>query len=528
MTTHVTPEPVKRLGTSFVPDGSSTDARLEGLPILYTFKRCPYAVRARMMLAACGITYEIREVVLKHKPVQLLNLSPKGTVPVLEVPAQNKVIDESLDIMLWSVEQNDPHRWLEIASQQLTSPWVEENDHTFKQALDTYKYEHSAEAKKVCFDFARKLDIMLERQTWLGGDRLTPLDLAIFPFIRQLHRVDAQSATPRLLAFEHTYAWLYRLLESELFASVMGKHNAWTPSDEPIVYHRGRWTAPARTAQPALAPAESTPTSEIRVAAFYHFVHIDDIVELQSRLQAQMRSLQICGSILLAREGINGTVAGSPQALDRFIRLIQEDARFKAMSLKFQTCESMPFRRAKVRLKKEIVACKDLSIDPHQPPPGAKGAHLDADAWDKLLAKPGVKIIDVRNDYEYQLGHFEEAINPRTRSFGEFVDFVKGQLDPARDRTIAMYCTGGIRCEKASVIMQKMGFEEVFQLDGGILKYLEDRKKRPKGQPKWHGDCFVFDERIALNADLRPAGGRLCAKCGQPCHPADGCLVCGL
>ncbi|MCP3472090.1 rhodanese-related sulfurtransferase [Bradyrhizobium sp. CCGUVB1N3] len=237
-----------------------------------------------------------------------------------------------------------------------------------------------------------------------------------------------------------------------------------------------------------------------KVAAFYQFARLADYRELREPLRAFCAGLGIKGSVLLAQEGINGTVAGSTEAIDAFAyELAQGDmfgGRLDDLELKFSTSEAMPFGRLKVRLKKEIVTLGDAAADPTR----QVGTYVDAAQWNALIAEPDTLVLDTRNAFEVAMGTFEGAVDPGIRSFGEFKDFAAQQLDPAKHRRIAMFCTGGIRCEKASAHLLARGFAEVYHLKGGILRYLEHV---PEEQSRWRGECFVFDERVALGHGLR-------------------------
>jgi UPF0176 protein len=245
-----------------------------------------------------------------------------------------------------------------------------------------------------------------------------------------------------------------------------------------------------------------------KVAALYQFVSLPDFQDLKEPLHRLCANLEIRGTLLLAHEGINGTVAGRPEAIEAFVRELTSGALFGGrldnLELKYSSATEMPFRRLKVRLKKEIVTLGDPNVDPTE----RVGAYVAPADWNALLEAPDVVLIDTRNGFEVEMGTFEGAIDPRIKSFSEFKDFVGSSLDPKTHKKVAMFCTGGIRCEKASAYMLSRGFEEVYHLKGGILKYLEDV---PQPQSRWKGDCFVFDERVALGHGLRerstePAG----------------------
>jgi UPF0176 protein len=240
------------------------------------------------------------------------------------------------------------------------------------------------------------------------------------------------------------------------------------------------------------------------VAALYQFVPLPDFRELKDPLHKLCLDLGIRGTLLLAQEGINGTVAGSHEAIDALMTELREGALFMGrldnLELKFSTATEMPFKRMKVRLKKEIVTLGDPQTDPLR----RVGTYVTPAEWNRLLEEPGIVLLDTRNDFEVEMGTFEGAVDPRIKRFSEFKDFVKNELDPAQHRKVAMFCTGGIRCEKASSYMLAQGFEEVFHLKGGILKYLEEV---PETESRWNGGCFVFDERVALGHGLVEQAG---------------------
>ena len=237
-----------------------------------------------------------------------------------------------------------------------------------------------------------------------------------------------------------------------------------------------------------------------KVAAFYQFAALPDFRELREPLRAFCAGLALKGSVLLAREGINGTIAGPADAIDALAHELAHGdmfgGRLDSLELKFSTAEAMPFGRLKVRLKKEIVTLGDEAADPTR----QVGIYIDAADWNALIAAPDTLVLDTRNAFEVAMGTFEGAVDPGIRSFGQFKDFASQQLDPAKHRRIAMFCTGGIRCEKASAHLLARGFAEVYHLKGGILKYLE---AVPEAQSRWRGECFVFDERVALGHGLR-------------------------
>jgi len=237
-----------------------------------------------------------------------------------------------------------------------------------------------------------------------------------------------------------------------------------------------------------------------RVAAFYQFAALPDFRELRAPLRELCDRLALKGSVLLAREGINGTLAGSHDGIAAFVEALQDGplfgGRLDRLELKYSSAEAVPFQRMKVRLKKEIVTLGDPGLDPTR----QVGTYVDASDWNALISRPDTLLLDTRNAFEVAMGTFEGAVDPDIRSFGEFKEFTAQKLDPQKHRRIAMFCTGGIRCEKASAYLLARGFAEVFHLKGGILKYLEDT---PESESRWRGECFVFDERIALGHGLR-------------------------
>jgi len=250
------------------------------------------------------------------------------------------------------------------------------------------------------------------------------------------------------------------------------------------------------------------------VCAMYRFVALPDYVELKDRLLSFMDEKQIKGSLLLANEGINGTVAAVGESIDALIAWLQQDERFAQLDCKFSVAHEMPFYRTKVKLKKEIVTMGVEGIDPRS----VVGTYVKPQDWNALIADPEVVLVDTRNDYEVELGTFEGAINPKTESFREFPEYVRMHLDPVRHKKVAMFCTGGIRCEKSTAYLKSQGFEEVYHLEGGILKYLEEV---PVSESKWQGDCFVFDNRVAVDHALQQSAYELCHACRLPILETD-------
>lgn len=250
--------------------------------------------------------------------------------------------------------------------------------------------------------------------------------------------------------------------------------------------------------------------TQIIVAALYEFTPLPDFRDWQKRLKSLCDELSLKGILLLAEEGINGTVAGSREAIHKLKETLE--TRFKNLEYKESWAQEMPFHRMKIRLKKEIVTL-GVPVNPNE----TVGSYVDPLDWNRLISDPDVLLIDTRNDYEVEIGTFKGAINPKTHSFTEFPEFVK-TLDKTKVKKIAMCCTGGIRCEKASSYMLSQGFEEVYHLKGGILKYLE---QIPPEESLWKGECFVFDRRIAVKHGLDLGEHEMCHGCRHPISEDD-------
>jgi UPF0176 protein len=237
-----------------------------------------------------------------------------------------------------------------------------------------------------------------------------------------------------------------------------------------------------------------------QVAAFYQFAALPDFRELREPLRAICTEHELKGSVLLAHEGINGTLAGSTEAIAALVAELGRGplfgGRLDNLELKFSQAATMPFQRLKIRLKKEIVTLGDSKADPTR----QVGTYVDPADWNALISGPDTLLIDTRNAFEVAMGTFPGAVDPGIRSFGQFKDFTARHLDPLKHRRIAMFCTGGIRCEKASAYLLARGFAEVYHLKGGILRYLEGV---PEAESRWRGECFVFDDRVALGHGLR-------------------------
>jgi len=255
-------------------------------------------------------------------------------------------------------------------------------------------------------------------------------------------------------------------------------------------------------------------TAMIIVAALYHFTRFDDIAAIQKPLQALCDEHGIKGSLLLAREGINGTVAGSRKGLDAMLAHIRTLPGCSDLEHKESPASSMPFNRMKVRLKREIVTMGQPDVDPL----AAVGNYVAPKDWNDLIRQDDVVVIDTRNDYEVAIGTFEGAIDPLTKSFGEFPEWWQENKDRFHNKRVAMFCTGGIRCEKSTNYLIGQGVEDVFHLKGGILKYLEDV---PANDSTWNGECFVFDQRVSVGHGLVEGPHELCFACRRPILPED-------
>lgn len=255
-------------------------------------------------------------------------------------------------------------------------------------------------------------------------------------------------------------------------------------------------------------------SDKIVVAALYKFVTLQDYAALREPLLATMLAHGVKGTLLLAEEGINGTVSASRAGIDALLAWLRSDPRLADLDHKESYCDAQPFYRSKVKLKQEIVTLGVPGVDPNQ----AVGTYVEPQDWNALIDDPEVLLIDTRNDYEVAIGSFQGAIDPRTRSFREFPAYVREHFDPARHKKVVMFCTGGIRCEKASSYMLGEGFAEVYHLKGGILKYLEEV---PPEQSRWRGDCFVFDNRVTVRHDLSRGDYALCHACRRPLSAAE-------
>lgn len=258
----------------------------------------------------------------------------------------------------------------------------------------------------------------------------------------------------------------------------------------------------------------SSPQRPVVVCALYHFVRLDNFEALREPLLQQLNDHEVKGTLLLAEEGINGTIAGSREGIDAVLAWLKSDSRLSGLDHKESFDDEVPFYRAKVKLKKEIVTMGVEGIDPNR----KVGTHIKPKDWNAVISDPDVLLIDTRNAYEVEIGTFANAVDPKTESFREFPQYVKEHLDPARHKKIAMFCTGGIRCEKSTAYLKEQGFDEVYHLEGGILKYLEEV---PEEESLWRGECFVFDNRVAVNHSLEKGGYDQCHACRLPITEPD-------
>ncbi len=260
--------------------------------------------------------------------------------------------------------------------------------------------------------------------------------------------------------------------------------------------------------------------TKYKVAAMYRFVPIDDINALRKEIYdfTDQNAPSICGTLLLAPEGINGTIAAHPADMDKMIAFLNEKLGIQtaetACELKYSSASKQPFNRFKVRPKKELITLRKPEANPHE----RVGTYVMPEDWNDLINDPDVILVDTRNDYETKVGMFEGAIDPNMKIFTEFPEWVEKNLDPAKDKKVAMFCTGGIRCEKASAYMLAQGFENVYHLKGGILDYLETI---PADQSKWDGDCFVFDQRVSVSHGLKEGEWSVCHACREPLSNED-------
>lgn len=270
---------------------------------------------------------------------------------------------------------------------------------------------------------------------------------------------------------------------------------------------------PQSTSQSTLQAPSHTP-AEIVIATFYKFVVLSDYEALQPIYLAAAEERGLRGSLLLAKEGLNATISGLEGPLQSFLAFLREDPRLADLEAKFSRADHQAFKKMKVRLKQEIVALGQDSVDPLK----KVGTYVEPADWNALVSQDDVILIDTRNVYETVIGTFKGAVDPYLDRFRDFPEYVQDHLDRHKHKKVAMFCTGGIRCEKASSWMLEQGFENVYHLKGGILKYLEEI---PAEESLWQGDCFVFDERVAVDHALQPVNYVTCWGCGLPVSEAD-------
>ncbi len=254
--------------------------------------------------------------------------------------------------------------------------------------------------------------------------------------------------------------------------------------------------------------------ADFLVAALYRFVALPDYRDLRAPLLDLCREQGVCGTLLLASEGINGTIAGSESGIQAVIASLRTEERLAELEVKFSHASQAPFHRMKVRLKKEIVTMGVEGIDPNR----VVGTYVEPKNWNALLEDEDVWVVDTRNDYEVAIGSFRGAVDPQIQSFREFPEWIRAQKEAQKKAKVAMFCTGGIRCEKSTAFLKGEGVEEVYHLKGGILKYLE---QIPQAESLWKGECFVFDERVAVGHGLKEGSYGLCRACRFPISAED-------
>ena len=250
------------------------------------------------------------------------------------------------------------------------------------------------------------------------------------------------------------------------------------------------------------------------IATFYKFANISDLKAKKQQILTWCQSQELKGTIILAEEGINGTIAGQGKAIATLLTQLRSLPNLADLEHKESTAQKLPFVRLKVKIKSEIVTLGLPEVKPNQ----QVGTYVNPQDWNQVIADPEVVVIDTRNDYEVEIGSFKRARNPHTQSFREFPQYIAQNLNPQKNPKVAMFCTGGIRCEKASSYLLSQGFKEVYHLKGGILKYLENISPE---ESMWEGECFVFDERVAVKEGLELGSHELCYACGHPISEAD-------
>jgi UPF0176 protein len=270
-----------------------------------------------------------------------------------------------------------------------------------------------------------------------------------------------------------------------------------------------------------LPPGDAAPP--LTIAALYRFTRLTDLKGIRALLEAICGAHQVRGTLLLAGEGINGTIAGPAEAIAAVLHTIRALPGCADLDVKLSRAATMPFDRMKVRIKREIVTMGEPDIDPAT----QAGSYVEPQQWNALIADPDVVVIDTRNAYEVAAGTFQGAVDPQTRTFRDFPAWFRANRDAllpdGKPRKVAMFCTGGIRCEKSTAFLRQEGVEDVFHLKGGILKYLETV---PQEDSRWQGECFVFDQRVALGHGLTPGTHTMCRACGSPVDATKGCSTC--
>lgn len=263
-----------------------------------------------------------------------------------------------------------------------------------------------------------------------------------------------------------------------------------------------------------MIPKEPTGKQQTTIAALYQFAAFPDFATWRERIHQTLTDNAVKGTLLIAHEGINGTIAGSQAGIEKVLQFLENIPAIGKFTYKLSYSDDMPFYRTKVKLKKEIVTMGVTDIDPRKD----AGQYVAPEDWNALISDPDVVLIDTRNDYEYQVGTFKNAINPHTDTFRDFPEYVEKNLDKTKHKKVAMFCTGGIRCEKSTAYLKQQGFENVYHLQGGILQYFEDVNT---DESLWDGECFVFDNRVTVDQELQPGHYDQCYACRMPITEAD-------
>ena len=253
---------------------------------------------------------------------------------------------------------------------------------------------------------------------------------------------------------------------------------------------------------------------EQTVATFYQFAHLPDCLDWQKKLRTKCKKLKVLGTVILAEEGINATISGSAESIDKVLEFIKSDDRFTDMPYRLSITPRQTFYRIRVTVRDEIVTLGDSSVNPNE----QVGHYIEPENWNQIISDPDITVIDTRNDYEVEIGSFKNSIDPKTQTFGQWDEYVEKNLQDQKDKKIAMFCTGGIRCEKASSHLLKKGFKEVYHLKGGILNYLE---KIDQKESLWDGECFVFDHRVSVIHGLKDGEAKICFGCRWPLRAED-------